>query len=66
MSDTWNEIQAVKRRQESLRERLQKRKRERQNLEIELGAQTTTSTSASGVTPGTTTKTGTHVWCIIV
>ena len=62
MSDTWNEIQAVKRRQESLRERLQKRKRERQNLEIELGgvgAQTTASTSASGVPPGTTTKTGT-------
>ena len=52
MSDTWNEIQAVKRRQESLRERLQRRKKERQNLEIELSGGQTTSTPASSSATG--------------
>ncbi|XP_072013458.1 N(6)-adenosine-methyltransferase catalytic subunit METTL3-like isoform X2 [Amphiura filiformis] len=59
MSDTWNEIQAVKRRQESLRERMQRRKKERQNLEIELGgggAQTTSSSTSTTVTDVTTTS----------
>ncbi|XP_071785859.1 N(6)-adenosine-methyltransferase subunit METTL3-like [Asterias amurensis] len=32
MSDTWSDIQAVKRRQENLRERLQRRKKERMGL----------------------------------
>lgn len=32
MSDTWSDIQEHKRRQESLRERLQKRRRERQGI----------------------------------
>ena len=32
MSDTWTEIQEHKRRQESLRDRLQRRRRERQGI----------------------------------
>ena len=35
MSDTWTEIQEHKRRQESLRDRLQRRRRERQGIGVQ-------------------------------
>lgn len=38
MSDAWNEIQAVKSKRNSLREKLEKRKRERQDIFIEASA----------------------------
>lgn len=44
MSDAWNEIQAVKSKRNSLRERLEKRKKERQDI---LGANSTASASPS-------------------
>lgn len=42
MSDAWDEIQAVKSKRNSLRERLEKRKKERQDI---LGSTSGTSTS---------------------
>ena len=35
MSDTWTEIQEHKRRQESLRDRLQRRRKERQGIGVQ-------------------------------
>ncbi|XP_033125351.1 N6-adenosine-methyltransferase catalytic subunit-like [Anneissia japonica] len=46
MSDTWSDIQAVKRRQENLRERLNRRKNERQNIAL-AGAGSAGSSSPS-------------------
>ncbi|XP_071959294.1 N(6)-adenosine-methyltransferase catalytic subunit METTL3-like isoform X2 [Antedon mediterranea] len=47
MSDTWSDIQAVKRRQESLRERVNRRKKERQNLALAAGGGGSSSSSPS-------------------
>ncbi|XP_038069097.1 N6-adenosine-methyltransferase subunit METTL3-like [Patiria miniata] len=57
MSDTWSDIQAVKRRQENLRERLQRRKKERQNLGLSgpsdgSGSAAITDVAANPGTPG--------------
>lgn len=46
MSDAWDEIQAIKSKRNSLRERLEKRKKERQDI---LG---TSSTSSTVLSPG--------------
>lgn len=45
MSDAWEEIQAVKSKRNSLREKLEKRKKERQNI---LGATLTSSDKNEG------------------
>ncbi|XP_031561596.1 N6-adenosine-methyltransferase subunit METTL3-like [Actinia tenebrosa] len=47
MSDTWSDIQEHKRRQESLRERLQKRRRERQGINAGEGDGTATPPPSS-------------------
>lgn len=46
MSDAWEEIQAIKSKRNSLRERLEKRKKERQDI---LGSSLTTSDSPGSV-----------------
>lgn len=45
MSDAWNEIQAVKSKRNSLREKLEKRKKERQDI---LGVSSALSMPTSG------------------
>lgn len=49
MSDAWEEIQAVKSKRNSLREKLEKRKKERQNI---LGATLAGSIEKSEGSPG--------------
>lgn len=44
MSDAWDEIQAIKSKRNSLRERLEKRKKERQDI---LGASTSVASPSS-------------------
>lgn len=49
-SDTWNQLQAHKRKQESLKERLLKRRKERQGL-LEGEVANVLSTESSGAAP---------------
>lgn len=57
MSDAWEEIQAVKSKRNSLRERLEKRKKERQDiLGTSLGKKTTSSTTLSDDTGASLTS----------
>lgn len=58
MSDAWNEIQAVKSKRNSLREKLEKRKKERQDIlgssVLQLQTSSSPSVASSGVIVGGT------------
>lgn len=53
MSDAWDEIQAIKSKRNSLRERLEKRKKERQDI---LGASSGNSAVLSSSSPSSTSS----------
>ena len=54
MSDTWSDIQALKSRQSSMRERLARRKKEREGLVANITGQSQSATPASA--PATSTS----------
>ena len=54
MSDTWSDIQALKSRQSSMRERLARRKKEREGLVADITGQSQSATPASA--PATSTS----------
>jgi hypothetical protein len=51
MSDAWEEIQAIKSKRNSLREKLQKRKKERQDILNQSGGALTSGSQSSYVNP---------------
>lgn len=57
MSDAWDEIQAIKSKRNSLRERLEKRKKERQDI---LGNSSTSSTVLPTSSPSVTSASKTN------
>ena len=56
MSDTWSDIQALKSRQSSMRERLARRKKEREGLVANITGQSQSATPASAPTTSRSTS----------